>query len=452
MVNEHPSTDATPPQPAFNISTALPYGAPDDGDPGRQQRGLAIAALTRIEKHRLGYRVPSQSDNGTYIVDPDADNPCCSCADFDTRQQPCKHVYAVQIAMRREDEDEADLLTHDEPMAVPFRQSWANYNSAQEHEEEHFVRLLRVLCDLIPQPPQTLGQPRLLVSDVVFAAGLKVYGMKSMRRSMTNVRDARDDGLMDRAPSRTSAQRYMGEPWLAPILRKLIEVSAYPLATVDAERDFAADSSGFGSKTYQRWVDKKWGPSKRFQDVKEAVWAKCHLMCGVRTNIITAAEVTANESADAPHLPHLVETTARNFTMDGVMADKAYSSKRNLRAVDAVGATPYILFKKNTRPDPNDELWTRLHHFFMFNQGAFLERYHLRSNAETTFHMVKAKFGAGIRAKTPDAMVNEVLLKLLCHNIVVLIHAMYDMGIDPVSTIQDEGTNGPISLAGPLVA
>ena len=81
----------------LNAVTALGPNDPDDGDAGRQQRGMAIAAIVRLEKHRLGYRVPSQSGNGSYIVDPNADNPCCSCPDFDLRQQPCKHIYAVQI-------------------------------------------------------------------------------------------------------------------------------------------------------------------------------------------------------------------------------------------------------------------------------------------------------------------------------------------------------------------
>jgi hypothetical protein len=29
-------------------------------------------------------------------------------------------------------------------------------------------------------------------------------------------------------------------------------------------------------------------------------------------------------------------------------------------------------------------------------------------------------------------MVNETLCKVLCHNLVVLIHEMYELGIDPV--------------------
>lgn len=48
--------------------------------------------------------------------------------------------------------------------------------------------------------------------------------------------------------------------------------------------------------------------------------------------------------------------------------------------------------------------------------------------------MVKAKFGGAVRTKTPAAQVNEVLMKLLCHNIVVLIQSMYELGVEPLFT------------------
>lgn len=38
----------------------------------------------------------------------------------------------------------------------------------------------------------------------------------------------------------------------------------------------------------------------------------------------------------------------------------------------------------------------------------FSSTYHARSNVETTFHMVKAKFGTKVRAKTETAQVNEI--------------------------------------------
>jgi hypothetical protein len=46
--------------------------------------------------------------------------------------------------------------------------------------------------------------------------------------------------------------------------------------------------------------------------------------------------------------------------------------------------------------------------------------------------MVKRKFGDFVRSKTDVAMVNEALCKILCHNLVVLIHEMYELGIEPI--------------------
>jgi len=44
--------------------------------------------------------------------------------------------------------------------------------------------------------------------------------------------------------------------------------------------------------------------------------------------------------------------------------------------------------------------------------------------------MMKRKFRDGLRSKTDVAMVNETLCKVLCHNLVVLIHEMHELGIE----------------------
>ena len=36
-------------------------------DDGRRQRGLAIAAIARITKTKMGYKVPSQFGEGSYM-------------------------------------------------------------------------------------------------------------------------------------------------------------------------------------------------------------------------------------------------------------------------------------------------------------------------------------------------------------------------------------------------
>jgi hypothetical protein len=44
--------------------------------------------------------------------------------------------------------------------------------------------------------------------------------------------------------------------------------------------------------------------------------------------------------------------------------------------------------------------------------------------------MIKRKFGNSVRSKTLTAAKNEVLCKILCHNICCLISTMYEFGIE----------------------
>lgn len=81
-------------------------------------------------------------------------NDSCSCPDYATRGQPCKHVIAVEIVRHREMPDGSTVT---ETMRVTYAQNWPAYNKAQVHEAEHFQLLLRDLCsDLVPM----LGAPK----------------------------------------------------------------------------------------------------------------------------------------------------------------------------------------------------------------------------------------------------------------------------------------------------
>jgi transposase len=67
----------------------------------------------------------------------------------------------------------------------------------------------------------------------------------------------------------------------------------------------------------------------------------------------------------------------------------------------------------------------------MFNREHFLQHYHKRSNVDTTFSMIKMKFGEVVKAKLPVGQVNEVLCKILCHNLCVLIQSIYELKLEP---------------------
>lgn len=301
---------------------------------------------------------------------------------------------------------------------------------AHEHDQrgadkELFCTLLRDLVAGVPTPEQKRGRPSLPLADLLFSAAFKVYSTVSARRFMTDLRDASASGMIGKTPHFNSIFNVLDREDVTPILTELITRAAMPLHAL--ETAFAVDSTGIGTQCFYRHYEAKYGKPSATRE-----FLKLHAIIGTKTNVITAAEVTDRFTGDVRMLPALVEKTAANFNVQQVAADKAYSSRENLMAIEAVGAVPYVPFKHNTRTNNQSQTWNRLFHFFSFHRDEFLTKYHTRSNAESTFSALKRKFGDMVRSKTPVAQRNEALLKVLCHNIVCVIHEMHESGVSAI--------------------
>jgi Transposase DDE domain len=166
---------------------------------------------------------------------------------------------------------------------------------------------------------------------------------------------------------------------------------------------------------------------------------------GPSTHIIPRVIVTGGHSADSPQFPGLVNgVVAAGFVLKEVYADKAYLSGENFNAVGEAGATPYIMFKENSRGRSkhrrnHSPWWKQMWHRLQSNPSDFLDHYHKRENVEATFAAMKKKLGETIGSKNPTAQVNELLAKVLVYNITVLIHESFERGIalpgDPGHTV-----------------
>jgi transposase len=262
------------------------------------------------------------------------------------------------------------------------------------------------------------------LADMLFAATYKVYVGFSARRFTTDLRDAYADGLIDAKPHFNSVNRYMADHRLTDILKELVAVSSLPLKAV--ETDFVIDASGFSTGRYERWYDKRYGKMKDRHE-----WFKAHLVCGVRTKIVTGVEISGWTMHDGSLLPPLVKKTAESFQVQEVAADKAYLSHKNMETVEALGGTPFIPFTSRNVAPKDDGIWAKMYHLFHYHREEFLEHYHKRSSVESTFAMLKSKFGASVRSKSEWGQVNEVLCKVLAHNVCVVIRATHDLGIEP---------------------
>jgi transposase len=396
----------------------------------REQRGMVLAAMVKIVQRGQEWVVPSQTGDGTkYTVNPDEQSPNCTCPDFEMHGCTCKHIFAVRIVRQRElFDDGSETVTETVEVTetikrTTYPQNWPAYNAAQTSEKHAFQALLHDLCSMIQEPPQHKGRPRLPLSDSIFSAVFKVYSTVSGRRFTCDLADAKERGHINRMPHYNSIFAVMEDEAVTPILKRMIEISALPMKAV--ETSFACDSSGFSGSRFDRWYDHKFG-----QHRIKRTWVKAHIMCGVKTNVITAVEIHGKDAGDCVQLPPMLAATAANFAVQEVTADLAYSTKANLSTIDAMGAVPLIPFKSHVTGTTGG-VWSKMFHYFNLHREAFMARYHQRSNVETTFSMVKAKFGDSVRSKTDTAMRNECLCKFVCHNICCVIQEMHELGISP---------------------
>lgn len=313
-----------------------------------------------------------------------------------------------------------------------YIQDWAAYNLAQSREKELFQKLLYALVQGIEQPEQKRGRPRHLLADIIFCTAFKVYSTVSARRFMSDLRWAQAHGYIERTPQHSTLFGYFENPQLTPILHELIRQSSLPLRAI--EKTFAVDSSGFRVNGYVKWFNARYGKEQENHD-----WLKLHLVCGVKTHIVIAAETSERHDHDSPFFDPLVTQAAKSgFKLRSVVADKAYSSRANLELVVGKGGMPYIDFKDNAKGESDSETWNKIFHYYSFNRAVFDAHYHQRSNIETVFHMIKMKFGERIRSKTETAKINEALCKVLCHNICVLVQSIFEFGLEPVFWKEEE--------------
>ncbi len=382
----------------------------------REQRAEEIAAGGKIALGDGCFLVPSQSSPMLYKV-AIGPRPTCTCEDYELREKVCKHIIAVRLFVQRMTVDNP-VPDRTEPTPKVKRktygQAWEQYNAAATNEKFHFQELLADLCSSVEEPvaPGRVGRPPIPLADQIFAAvykslsqnrrnitnltrivmidggfgiGFKVYSTVSGRRFMCDLEDAHERGHVARLPHFNSVFRALENPAIRPILVDFIRQSALPLKEV--ESDFAVDSSGFTTCKFTRWFDVKYGVTR-----EKAEWVKVHICCGVKTNVITAVEIKDKDAADVTQFPALIEATAKGFKISEASADKAYAATDCFNAVEGVGGKLYAAFKSNATGGVGG-IYEKMFHLFCLNREAYLQHYHKRSNVESTFSMVKRKFG-----------------------------------------------------------
>ncbi len=145
--------------------------------------------------------------------------------------------------------------------------------------------------------------------------------------------------------------------------------------------------------------------------------------------------VTDESGADCPQFVTLLEgVKALGFNPASVVADKAYLSRENYNAAADLGMTAYLPFKSNSTSGMRGSfVWSKMFHMFQLHREEVDRNYHRRSNVEAVFSAIKRKLGESLMSKNPVARFNELLAKILAYNLGVIVHEIYEHGVDPAA-------------------
>jgi hypothetical protein len=397
-----------------------------DGRPviTRRQRGYQIFLAGGVRKmyRRNEWKVASQRvHDAFYTIVLVLGRLACNCPDFRDRQEPCKHIHAVRFHGDAKERDKPPALPGD---VIPIRRDWAIYNGAKPWVESCVAQMLLSLASVIEDAPPRRGNQPAPLGELLFASVMRVYVDESSRDFCGDVlRKWVDDGKISRLYHFNTLTAFMRRRVVTEILTEFIRETALPLSQLETRRVIAIDSTGFTTSSCSTWYDVKFGRTAKRE------YIKLHIAVDAETHVVTDAIVSKANGADTTRLPALLKGTMIRIVPRDVVADKAYAGKPNYDAIQKAGATPFIPPRGRMTGNGN-ALMKQMFHSFRSEDPAILRRYHQRSNVETVMFMLKSQFGERLAARSAAGRVNELLAKVLCHNLHCLVMATARLGIE----------------------
>ena len=377
-----------------------------------------------------GFLVPSQSGKGLYRVTR-SEVPglldTCECEDFLERNAPCKHVHFVRLWLKSPDQAVPPTLSQSPIQNAPKR-DWSLYDRAQL-EEGRLVRiLLRDLANGFPQPfkdPRLPGRKPVALRDQAFCAVQRSYHGFSLRRSHDFRVAATEKELLSDPHSYSLISHFLCREDVTAGLHDMLARSAIPL--IGLEDRCAIDSTGLRTSRFNYYRKEKYDSSR------ENVWLKLHALVGVKTHGVPALEVTAGSVGDSPQYPVLLRRAIENrFRFKEVYADNGYQSRENFNVSSELDVLPFIPFKSNqTGQAKGSPMYHKMFLFFQYHREEFDRHYGQRAQVESTFAAFKQKLSETLSSRKFTSQVNEILCMGIAHNIMVLVHQMFETNVLP---------------------
>jgi len=305
----------------------------------------------------------------------------------------------------------------------------ALYNLIQENEVAIFLKYLPFAARYVAGNGNLWhgeGRPPKRLYDILVCLAVKEYFGFSLRRNMGILRLLAYSGFIDaEIPCFKTLNNYMNNSEINAYLDELIKITSNPLSTI--EHFFATDSTGVATFCFSSWFS-----IRTRKKINKRDHIRTHVSTSTKLNAACAVDVRIKPGEDNVIFREHVADVSKDFDVEEWSGDSTYLSRENCDAVSAIGAEPWFRLKSNTTAKAKGSPgWRKMVRGFRETPEIANQKYHRRSNGESTFSAKNRKFGAFVRGKKPHAQCIEETLKWIDYNFTVLARAKFEYSITP---------------------
>jgi len=180
----------------------------------------------------------------------------------------------------------------------------------------------------------------------------------------------------------------------------------------------AIDSSGMKITNRGEWIRHKWKTRKG--------WIKVHIAIDVKTRKLLALKITDERTGDGKMLKPLVkQIKGRGGEISRVYGDGGYDSRENFNYLAENDVEPVIKIRSNSstksRGSPSRAKRVRELKELGHERWKDKYRYGCRWTTESFFSGVKRVFGETCRARSTEALFQEVKMKFIFYNMLISV-------------------------------
>jgi transposase len=268
--------------------------------------------------------------------------------------------------------------------------------------------------------PKKFTQPQILVCLI-----LKIFFKTDYRGIVAILNDSselRKTFNLSVVPHFTTLQKASKKLLCSNIANQLLESSVRITCESKIIKLAAVDSTGLEAGHISRYFVRR-KRSKQLETYEKTYyrrWPKLAIACDCSNHMILSAITTRGPSVDINQFEKIMTPAINKHIIEQVLADAGYDSESNHRFVRDTNNIKCTIPPKHGRPTTKPFLgkYRRL-----MQQEFENEIYGQRWQVETVFSMIKRNQGDALLSKTYWAQNREMMLKVLTHNIGIILFA-----------------------------